>query len=69
MRPDPARLTLAEHVVWLRIVQAETHRGPRRLIARWVCPGDLGPCAGRVLDETLAAMWRTPANHHNHPGE
>lgn len=69
MTPDPARLTLREHVVWLRIVQAETHPGPRRLIARWARPGDLGPCAVRLLDATLAAMWRTPANHHNHPGE
>lgn len=59
MRPHPARLTLAEQIAWLRIVQTETHAGPRRLIARWAVPGDLHPHARRLLDETLRRMWRT----------
>jgi hypothetical protein len=59
VRPHGARLTLTEQVAWLRIVQAETHAGPRRLLARWAQPGDLHPCARRLLDETLRRMWRT----------
>lgn len=59
MRPDPVQLTLGEQVAWLRIVEAETHRGPRRLIAKWAAPGDLHPDAARLLDETLREMWRS----------
>ncbi|WUH94578.1 hypothetical protein OG900_33480 [Streptomyces sp. NBC_00433] len=55
------RLSVWEEMRFLLIIDRETHRPPRRLLDLWAGPGDLGGHADRLLDETLRAMWRTPA--------